>query len=846
MDVMTFTFNLLGQDYIFKAGEANREVLCSLATALKMKFDSGQIEVLKCQFCDLSFLAGIDKTYKKIRRHLHDCMNKWQARTMELEQQDDRNQAHQQEQAPELGLDIEFHSLHQLLNVENNIPLHVADEIVRKVFNIVNINMAQIRAQVVQGLESPAARLQAGATLQKLAIQQRQTMSEFSTQHKRNKALRGRLPASVPKILQVTSSNNEVHDVQYFPLKDYLLKLLTREHTRRMIVVDKGPSDPSKIGQPLQPGVVLRTFSDGNLYHSLGINGPTIFIRIYSDGVTLGNPVAGAKSQRKVLPFYVSPFTDYRMCSRRKNMHMPVCLLEATIKECSYAEIFRPMVQEYQSLQRTGLYADGIRYQIRFWCLMGDNLELARGCGMVESFARGQGCRRCYISKEQLNQATCYKHIDGEDKATTRRRTLYEYLRDAQCAAEDEGPFRGVKRVSIFSCIEYFDITRQTGSCFSHDALEGVVKTWIKKIFSYFTDNKKYATYLGLTEAVNKFVYRNQDKSNAPYIDPKTKKISSTFAQMLTLARLAPVIITEKFDVPSTDPYFKWLVEIQRMVLFLHCHEYDVSALDAMEVAIKNCLTSLLEISKIQDDNSRDPTITFKCHFLTHYRMLVEELGPMIFQDTSCFEGRHQYMKRIYKASKNSKNVEVTVGQRMGNLQAIELESLLNNPETSEIEFSKLHPMRTAAAGHRLKVISTEDYNRLVRMVTAKGWLERHIMLSQSVEVHGTRYSTGMFVVTRKTDDSGYAEFGKIVAVLSKKGSSPYLYLHCHAGHFWSSRGFYVLLRKPMKTCCAVIGIDSLEDYVPLTAYLIRDKTTKARFPVVALHHYIFNLSEKN
>lgn len=124
-------------------------------------------------------------------------------------------------------------------------------------------------------------------------------------------------------------------------------------------------------------------------------------IELYSDAVTLTNPLAASSGKHKIINVYTT-LADLPKALRSKteNKYLVLSVKEKDMKD-HREEIYKPLLEDLLLLE-AGVRVGAKTLKAGLLMHTGDNLEAHHLCGLSLSFSSGYVCRQCHIKHKDL------------------------------------------------------------------------------------------------------------------------------------------------------------------------------------------------------------------------------------------------------------------------------------------------------------------------------------------------------------------------------------------------------------------------------------------------------------
>ncbi|KAB0803750.1 hypothetical protein PPYR_00720 [Photinus pyralis] len=216
----------------------------------------------------------------------------------------------------------------------------------------------------------------------------------------------------------------------------------------------------------LQNSKVFSNFTQGKHWKSKLTDKFTLPIFLYYDDYELGNALGSRAGTNKLGAVYCTIPCLPQYFYSLKSIFL-VSLFYTNDKRLGYKHIFKPIVDELNSLESEGIVVnygnkeEKVYFQLAL--LLGDNLALHTMLGFTESFSATYRCRFCKIPKNVSYTACC-----SDD---TIKRTIQNYESDLQLNDLSQ---TGIKENSIWNDIKNFHVVENFAVDIMHDLLEGV------------------------------------------------------------------------------------------------------------------------------------------------------------------------------------------------------------------------------------------------------------------------------------------------------------------------------------------------------------------------------------
>ena len=230
------------------------------------------------------------------------------------------------------------------------------------------------------------------------------------------------------------------------------------------------------------PGVHA-SFTDGKVFKDLTSEVQeeyVILVRLYSDGVSMHNPLGAAKDKDKITAMYYSPIQDTRVGSRRSSCQAITLVDTNVIDKVGLDATFSHAIEDIAYLERHGFVdpVTGLRLPVFVIAGVGDNLQQNENVGMAKNFSgMANSCRKCELKLIVLRTAESYYEIHAKYQKSRTRDSLaenYQRKRDKYGDLPNKN-WKGVATLNIYRKLR-MDSAVTMAQCLSHDLFEGAIK----------------------------------------------------------------------------------------------------------------------------------------------------------------------------------------------------------------------------------------------------------------------------------------------------------------------------------------------------------------------------------
>ena len=524
----------------------------------------------------------------------------------------------------------------------------------------------------------------------------------------------------------------------YIPPEEILSRLLQDEGYRRYSVIH-----PEHMMRRVG---VYDSITSGNVWNSMSmaLSGPTIVLRLYIDAFGINNPLGSSADKDKIVGVYFTGVHHHKVAAQRSSIQTLALYRSSDMAAFGIDKCLEVPVKDLKKLVENGLpptLTGHPRYNVRVICVLGDNLGMNEIVGIVMNFSSVEhSCRRCMLSRTTLKTAKKYEEIHFKNNE---RRTLESLRADYQQKVEEDAPhIHCVQNESVLMDFPHLDITVATPQCYSHDLLEGCVKKWMLLILKHFVD-KNWISWDSLEVTMREFKYTGSDANNRPPAMKakkmkvkNTRKVVGTFAEVATLVRLFPQLLFDHISDPQ-DALWQFYLKVKAFLQYVQMPSISESQVNELDELLIELMNQRMELTREPTDDGGFryvPPLTYKEHFLSHYKSDIENFGSLTGTATDSFEANHSPFKRIKERKRQSINVLKTLFENNERLRTYYATSTFEKPLVPSV-----------------KGPATDNDNVLV---LAK---EKHIDTScfyecTRVTLHGTLYRPDRYMVRNKTE----------------------------------------------------------------------------------------------
>jgi hypothetical protein len=200
-------------------------------------------------------------------------------------------------------------------------------------------------------------------------------------------------------------------------------------------------------------------------------NSNALLLKLYTDGISITNPIGPKKDSHKFTCFYYL-LDDLPGIVRSQvnsiGLHC-ICYTKHLNKEISRTKLMNILVEDLNKLQTEGITIPCLSSRIYFVfsTFSADNLAAHEVGGFQQTFSSGSFCRHCFITFKQ-------RHIPLTDISFVPRTQLKHYMIVNQVIANNhQAIIQGVKCSSWYKDLLGFHPTQSLPPDLMHDTAEG-------------------------------------------------------------------------------------------------------------------------------------------------------------------------------------------------------------------------------------------------------------------------------------------------------------------------------------------------------------------------------------
>ncbi|CAF3502492.1 unnamed protein product [Rotaria sordida] len=434
--------------------------------------------------------------------------------------------------------------------------------------------------------------------------------------------------------------------IQNFLNKPEVIDLLIK-NTNETILASKNDKD------------LLLTYRDGTAAaanKSLQKDRTSFLLQLYSDEVSVTNPIGPKKDEQKLsLFYYILDDLPQIIRSLLNSIGLiGICLSKFLTNPSHRHKFFETMVNDLNELQTKGLTLSCFtgRLYFAFDLMAADNLAANDFGGFQKNFNNGYFCRMCYISYT-------YKSVPLTDISFLfRSKTSHEYYLNQMLQSKNS--IFGITRRCDFSNLIAFHPVKSLPFDIMHDFSEGVCMIIVNSILKELSA-RRILTYTQIESRLEGFKYGQNDQSNKPpTVRPKhltNNHISGSASQKLLLFQMIPIIFNDVIDrLTDLLPIYICLLDDgdnEGQLLFI---DENIKTCDSIpfveEVVIENAEASLSKSSSSthsEDEEHDDRLIENEIQLQEDYELpqFPTDLKLVVDQKNFTKLAAHTYFRRV-------------------------------------------------------------------------------------------------------------------------------------------------------------------------------------------------------
>lgn len=367
-------------------------------------------------------------------------------------------------------------------------------------------------------------------------------------------------------------------------------------------------------------------------------------IFLYYDDFEVNNPLGSHAGIQKVGGVYFSiPCIPPEYTAKLENIFL--CLLFYSSDRDTYSNesIFQIVVDEINYLQNEGITFEinGSKITIYFalGLLLGDNLALNSALGYVSSFRANHYCRFYKASRPQM-ELDCKIQLELQRKPE-------HYMDDVSVMNPS---VTGIKELSVWSKVQYFNIYSNYSSDILHDVKLGVLKYGMGHIVYEYIIKRKTFSLRTLNERIDCFNYkRNKFRNKSPLIsadEVKERKIKMSASEIQTFFTCFAFYVG---DLVQYDDLWSYYIILRKIVDLQNAKCLQRGAVKLLE-------TLTTEHHRLYQEIFAD-TLKPKFHNILHYFQILLKSGPLHHLNCLRYESKNRFLKLIASGTSSRRNI---------------------------------------------------------------------------------------------------------------------------------------------------------------------------------------------
>lgn len=399
---------------------------------------------------------------------------------------------------------------------------------------------------------------------------------------------------------------------------------------------------------------VIENFVQCNLWKKKlkHFEGKIVFpLFLYFDDFEVNNPLGShAKVSKLGGVYYSIPCFPPEVGSLLENIFVAALFYSGDRVEFQNHSTFSEIIKELNFLQSEGVSIDtGCGYQRVYFALglvLGDNLGLNQILGFQEGFSAIYSCRFCKTSKFDRQWETSETNL--------RSREIYE-----SDVSEINPKNTGVKELSVWDKVQYFETSSNFAVDFLHDGPEGIFKKCMELIVNYFACQfplTKDFFLRVLNDNLQGFDCCANDISNRPPLvsaeEALAKHLKMSASEMQNFILLFPMLVGHV--VPKDNEVWMFYLKIRKVMAIAMAPRTRPDHVALLKVNVSEMYECYLAVFP----NENVPP---KLHMWVHYSRVLAESGPIIHLSTFRFEAKHQHKKCEARATRSRMDITETL-----------------------------------------------------------------------------------------------------------------------------------------------------------------------------------------
>lgn len=473
--------------------------------------------------------------------------------------------------------------------------------------------------------------------------------SELDTKYKRDKFLKVKLGAVVPKAVRMgdhvtrkkrkgKSRLTKTIDYGYIvPFLENLQSLLSMPEIQECL------NDTPPVSDQLMTDIMDGAFVRNSDF--LDKHPSALLFGAYSDDFELVNPIGSHTRKHKLCVFYYILLNIPPEFRSKLSVIQLIAVAKSTdVKRYGTDILLKDFLTGLKSLHKGVNLSVGAKDQLHHGLLvfyMGDTPAAQAAGGFKEGVGGAhKPCRTCDIEANSLKDCCFPSECPDRDELEHRDRceTLESLSRDSKLHWSKE---YGINGKSFLYSVPMFQLTK----CILHDPmhviLEGVDRLEVRLLLTHLTQTKKYFSLADLGSIIDNFNYSSSQANDKPQkIQAKDLQAGSTLRQsaasMKNLVLLLPFMIGHL--IAEDDLNWGNFLRLQQ-----------INSLCFSPVASERTYNSLMQLIGEHHKSFKqlypDQSFTPKLHYMVHFPKQLYLFGPLRHHSCMRMEAKHGLFK---------------------------------------------------------------------------------------------------------------------------------------------------------------------------------------------------------
>jgi hypothetical protein len=433
-----------------------------------------------------------------------------------------------------------------------------------------------------------------------------------------------------PQQITIHIESSEHFYMHMIPLSDVFFQLFQKKGFLQSIIDYIGTFDQTVIKNVMQTEFwknKVKFLNDTN----------TIFlpILIYFDDLEVLNSLGSHSGMYKLGATYVQlACLPEHLQSSVKLIFLALLFFTDDRKKFGNQRIFQYLIDQLNGLFDDGVAVQHARYEkVKFVPILviGDNLGVHQLLGFVEGFNATYYCRFCILSKKDAKT--------GKIPMDSDLRNVSNY--ETQLALNDTKK-TGLTEWSVFNNLKTYHVITNPSVDVMHDIQEGVCHYILCQIILQFINEDEYFSLDMINHLISIFNYGpvNMNKPNLITMHMLvSNKLKNSASEMMSFCIYLPLMIGHLVEKQS--PYWKLFLCLRLVMKTVFNREYPLGTPEFAHSLIKELIERYV--------GCFGPTVPPKLHWLLHYRIVMNNVGPLMNISCHRFETKHQQFMKIGK-----------------------------------------------------------------------------------------------------------------------------------------------------------------------------------------------------